>query len=63
MTATDFQKKLNLLVRAIKNGLPESDARNQLEEVLKYAIFKSERNMAIKSFVEAMSARGTPVAA
>ncbi|MDD4531399.1 MAG: hypothetical protein PHH21_01685 [Candidatus Pacebacteria bacterium] len=62
MSATDFQKKLNLLVRAIREGLPEPDAREQLEETLKYALFPSEMEKAQQTFKAEISARGTSTA-
>jgi hypothetical protein len=46
MTATDFERKLNLLLMHIRQGMPKSEAEKELEEVLKYAIFDCERTMA-----------------
>lgn len=57
MYCTDFEKKLNLLVRAIKNGLSEKEANDQLEDVLKYTINETEKRKARNEFSAAMEAR------
>lgn len=62
MNATDLQKRVNLMVGAIRNGIPEVNAREMLTETLKYALFPSEEKLAKESFVKAMADRGTPVA-
>lgn len=57
MYATDFEKKLNLLIRDIRNGLSQIEAENGLEEVLKYAIFEREKKMAREKFAEAIGSK------
>jgi hypothetical protein len=58
MYTTDFEKKLNLLIRAIEKGeVNEREAKERLNEVLGYAIHDRERIMANEKFSVAMIAR------
>lgn len=57
MTSTDFERKLNLLIRGIENGLSEEKAKEELEDVLIYAIFPREKELAREKYSEAMKSR------
>lgn len=58
MTTTDFERKLNLLVRAIETGeVNEQQAKARYEMVLTYAIFDRERTMAKEKFDLVMRTR------
>jgi hypothetical protein len=57
MNSTDFERKLNLLIRGIENGLSEEKAKEGLENVLKYAIFPREKSLAQEKYSKAMKSR------
>ncbi|MFA5714297.1 MAG: hypothetical protein WC998_00975 [Candidatus Paceibacterota bacterium] len=61
--STDFEKKLNLLIRDIENGLSEDEAAERLEEVCKYAIFKREMRIANEKYSIAIKARNKSIVA
>ena len=58
MSSTDFERKLNLLIRAIGIGeVNEQQAKDGLAEVMKYAIHDRERTMARERFDLAVKSR------
>ncbi len=57
MTDTDFQKRLNLLMLHIREGASEMEAEREFEDVLNYAIFPREKNLAQEKYSEAMNSR------
>lgn len=58
--STDFEKAVNLMVTAIKEGMPKAEICNRFRKAMNLAIFDSEIKKLKQTYSEMMKVQGIP---
>jgi hypothetical protein len=59
---SDFEKAMNLMVTAIKKGMPRVEICKRFRKAMSLAIFESERKKLRQTYSDTMKGQGIPAA-